>query len=143
MALTYNPALSTNRDKVRFHIRDTTSGSGPLPSGGNFSDQEIDGMITIEGSWQRAVAGLCETLAMEYARLVETWVGPRKETLSDIAKAFEVRAKALRAQHGYPGGGAYTVGVTRVDGYSDDVTSDDVDATSEYGLNWEYVRPEV
>jgi hypothetical protein len=143
MAVTYDPDLPTNRDKVRFYIQDTTSGSGPLPSGANFSDQEIDGVISIEGSWERAVAGLCETLAMRYARLVETWVGPRKETLSDISKAFEARAKALRKMHGYAGGGAYSLGVTRVDGYSDDVPSDEVDATNEYGLDWQYVRPEV
>jgi hypothetical protein len=53
----YNDDLDANRDKVRFWLQDTVKSKGPKPANGNFSDQEINGLITIEETWQRAVAG--------------------------------------------------------------------------------------
>jgi len=51
MAFTYAGDLGTDRDKVRFYINDRVSGSGPRPSDGNFTDDEISGLITAEGNW--------------------------------------------------------------------------------------------
>jgi len=142
MAFTYVGDLSTDRDKVRFYLQDTVSASGPKPGGGNFTDAEVDGLVTVEGTWQRAVAGGFEALAAVWAQYADLWVGPRKESLSQVAERYAALAKRWRDQFGYvEQRGVYVAGVVRVDGYSDDIASDDVDTASEYGLDFEYVRP--
>ena len=127
MAFTYLGDLSTNREKVRFYINDRTVDSGPRPSSANFSDAEIDGLITAEGgSWQRAVAAAFDVLAGEWAVYVDTSIGPRKQSLSQTAAAFEKKAVRWRREHGLGATRAGSRAVTRVDGYSDDVASDEV-----------------
>jgi len=140
--MTYTYRIGTDIGKIRLQLGDDTEESGVRPDGGNFSDEELQTYLDREGSVMRATAGLCETLALQYARMADLRVGPRSESLSQIAEAYEKRAAQLRAAYGGAAAG-FAVGVTRVDGYSDDVPSDDVDAASEYGLDWEYVRPEV
>jgi hypothetical protein len=125
VAVTYDDALSTDRDKVRFYLHDTVEDSGPFFDGSNFSDDEITGLITVEGSWQRAVAGGLEILASAYAPLVDTSIGARRESLSQAAARYEAMAKKWRAQYGRTGGGAGVRHVTRIDGYSQDVSSDE------------------
>lgn len=126
MGFTYRGDLSTNRDKVRFYIHDTTEDSGPLPSSGNFSDEELDGLITAEGSWERAVAAAFEVLAGAWAQYVDTAIGPRREMLSQTAEQFAQQAKEWRQRHGTSAAAAGTRHPTRVDGYSDDVSADEV-----------------
>ena len=58
MAFTYLGDLSTDLDKVRFNIGDTVASSGPKPASGNFTDAELGGLITSEGSWEKATAAL-------------------------------------------------------------------------------------
>ena len=140
MAFTYR--TGTDVGKVRLFLGDDTENSGVRPDGTNFSDAEINVYLTREGSVERAVAGLAETLALQYARMVNLAVGPRREDLSRISEAYAEMAKYWRSLYG-GAAAAFGIGVIRVDGYSDDVTSDDVDATSEYTLNFQYVRPEV
>lgn len=144
MAITYVGDLSTDRDKVRFHLQDTVEGSGPRPGEGNFTDAELDGLVDLEGTWQRAVAAAFEALAAGWGRYADLTVGPRKENLSQVAKRYQELGKEWRAQYGRETmRRAYVAGVIRVDGYSDDVASDDVDTSSEYGLDFEYVTPEA
>jgi len=140
--MTYTYRTGTDIGKVRLYLGDDTEDSGVRPDGSNFTDEEIDVHLNREGSVERAVAGLLETLAIQYARLVNLTVGPRKEELSRIGQAYAEQAKRFRQMYG-GGGGAAAVGVIRVDGYSDDVPSDDVSHQGEYGLDFEYVRPEV
>lgn len=126
MAFTYIGDLSTNRDKVRFHLQDTTSGSGPKPSDGNFTDAEIDGLIASFGSWQRAVYAGFTVLESAWRRF------PNFRTESgfsvnrtDIADGYHKQAMDWARQYGLPtgliGSSAGYAGMTRVDGYSDDV----------------------
>ena len=125
MTFTYLGTLATDLDNVRFNIGDITDGTGIRPSGANFTDEEINGLVTREGSWQRATAAIYETLAAEYARFVNLTLGPRREDMSDAAKMYKDLAKKWRAEYG-------SVSVTRagsqsfirVDGYSDDIASD-------------------
>jgi len=141
--MTWTYRTGTDIGKVRLGIGDDTEDSGVRPDGTNFSDEEIQVILDAEGSWQRAVAGLCEVLAVQWARLVNLAVGPRREDLSRVSEAYAEQAARLRAQYG---GGArgFAVGVTRVDGWSDDEPSDSLDdASGEYGSGFEYVRPEV
>jgi len=123
--VTYDDALSTNRDKIRFYLGDTVSGSGPKPASGNFTDDEIAGLVTAEGSWQKAVAGGFEILAGLWSQYVDTAVGPRRQSLSQTAAGYEKMAKTWRRRSGSQGR-AGSRAVTRVDGYSDDIAADSV-----------------
>ncbi|MFN8530183.1 MAG: hypothetical protein U0670_16410 [Anaerolineae bacterium] len=55
MAFTYMP-FATDRDRLRFHIGDTEM-SAPI-----FQDEELDALISVEGSWQAAVIAALERL---------------------------------------------------------------------------------
>lgn len=139
MAFTYNDILSADRDKVRFALQDTAVDSGPKPGGGNFLDNELSGLVTLEGEWQRAVAAGFEALAAIWTQYADLSEGPHKETLSQVADGHRKSAALWRKRSG-SATPARVAGIIKVDGYSDDVTSDDVSVTSEYGIVWEYVR---
>ena len=139
MAFTYTDTLAANRDKVRFYLQDVVESSGPRPIGGNFSDAELDGLIALEGDWQRAVAAGLETLANAWAIYAALQEGPHQESFSQIASAYRQQAAIWRARAG-AATPTHVAGIVKVDGYSDDIASDEVDTSSEYGLVWEYVR---
>jgi len=129
VSFTYDTA--TDIGKIRFAIGDVTSGAGIKPDGTNFSDEEIQLLLTREGNWGAAAAACCETLSVWYARVVNISVGPRREDLGAIRQAYVDLAAQFRKQYG--GGGVahgFSAGVVRVDGYSQDVASDAV--TPEY-----------
>ena len=143
MAFTYSDVMSLDRDKVRFNLHDVTRDSGPLPGGANFSDNEIAALLSIEGTWQQAVAAGLEVLAAAWANYADLSVGPRRESLSQIAKRYEDQAKRWRDQYGFTQRvGVAAAGIIKKDGYSDDVASDDVAPTTEYARvtikSWEY-----
>ena len=121
MTHTYDGALTTDKEKVRFYIQDTTRNSGPKPSDGNFSDEELDALVTAEGSWQRAVAAAFETLAAAWRTTPSFSADGGRYNMSDIADGFAVQAQSWRQRYGSSGSAAGSRAVTRVDGYSDDV----------------------
>ena len=137
MTFTYLGDLSTDLDQIRFYIQDTVSGSGPKPSGGNFTDEEITPLLSIAGTVNRTVAALFNTLASVWSQYNDVRAGPRDEKLSQIAEQYRKRAKEWRAEH-HIMPGVKPAPIIRVDGYSDDITSDDVITDSEYGrpLRW-------
>jgi hypothetical protein len=140
MAFTYIGDLSTDRDSVRFYLQDVTDGSGPRPGDANFSDAEIDGLISLAGSWQRAVAAALDALAVAWRRYPTFKADGLSLNRTDIANGFEAQAKEWRQMYGITTP-ARVAGIIRIDGYSDDIASDDVDTTSEYGgIGLEYVR---
>jgi hypothetical protein len=111
---------------VRFHLQDKTENSGPLPSDGNFTDAELNGLITEQGSWQRAVAAGFDALETAWANHADKTVGPRSESMSQIAERYAEKRKAWEKKHGL----ADTAGslfLQRVDQYSDDVPHDEID----------------
>ena len=121
MAVTYDDTLDTDRDVVRFHLRDTKQSEGPRPADANYSDAEIDALVTSTGSWQKTVATLLDALAIEWSRHANIQVGPRREDFGKIADAFSARAKQWRDDYGIrTGTTAGSKTVTRKDGYSDD-----------------------
>lgn len=124
MTFTYAGDLGTSLDKVRFYIGDTTENAGVKPSDGNFTDEELNGLISNEGSWQAAVAAAAEVLAMLYATEVDIAVGPRRESLSQAAERYTAMGKTWRRQYART-----TVSQTapvRVDGFSQSVDAEDV-----------------
>lgn len=122
MAFTYLGDLSTTRDQVRFYLQDTAENSGPKPSDANFSDAEIDGLLTSEGSWQKAVAAGFETLASAWRRYPDFKADGLSLSRSNIADGYAKQALEWRRRHGY-GVTAGSRAVTRQDGYSDDIDS--------------------
>lgn len=125
MSFTYTDTLSANRDKVRFYLQDTVYNAGPKPADGNFTDEELDGLIALEGDWQRAVAAGFEALAAAWQRYPSFNADGLQLSRSDIAKGYASKAAEWRKQYGAATSTsrAGSRAVTRVDGYSDDVDS--------------------
>lgn len=125
MAFTYSGTLATDLDKVRFYLQDTVSGSGPKPGDGNFTNAELTGLITAEGTWQRAVAAGFETLAAAWRRHPDFTADGLSLKRGSIADGYAKQAKEWRSDYGTAArprtsaaGGRAT---TRIDGYSEDV----------------------
>lgn len=127
MAFTYSDTLLTDRDRVRFAVGDTLEDAGPRPGDVNFSDAEIAGLITLEGSWQRAVAAAFETLASLWATHTTFDADGMSADQSDIANQYRDQAASWRRRFGEAAGmSGGSVAVTRVDGYSDDIDSEEL-----------------
>ncbi len=129
MAVTYVDTLLTDRDVFRVTLNDTVSGSGPKPgtsTATNFSDNEITGLITLEGTVNRAIARAYEILAAAWARYGLSEIGPRKEDARSQSTAFAKLATQWRKDYGYATSRVTSSFVTRVDAYSDDIANDEV-----------------
>lgn len=125
MTFTYTGDLSTNLDKVRFEIGDRVSGTGPRPDGTNFTDAEAGAVITLEGSWQGAVVHLLETLANEWATAAgSVRMADYSEDYTNRAEAYRKRAQDARLRFGI-GSSVNQASMTRVDGFSDDITAEE------------------
>jgi len=141
MAFTYSDSLATNRDLIRFSMGDVVESAGPRPADGNFTDAEVDGLLTAGGSWQRAVAAGFERLAAEWTRYPSFKADGLSLNRSDIARGFREQAADWRKKYGTTTP-VYVAGQITVDAYSDDVASDDVNTGGEYAdSEFEYVRP--
>jgi hypothetical protein len=124
MTFTYAGTLTTDLDLVRFHIGDTADGDGPRPgSTSNYTDAELEAIITAEGGWGRASARMLEVLSNEWtAEAGRVAVADYSEDYTKRAELYAERARELRLRYG--GRRATTQpSVTRVDGFSDDVSA--------------------
>lgn len=92
MAFTYQGDLSTDLDKVRFHIGDTDS-TAVL-----FTDAEITGALAIYTTVLNTAAALADAQAAKYARRVTTSIDGASLNYSDLAKQFHALAVRLRSQ---------------------------------------------
>lgn len=120
--ITYVGTLATDLDKVRRALADTAQGAGPLPGDVNFTDNELNGFISLEGSWQRAVAAGFEALAVAWSIHPTFKAGDMSVNQSDIVKGFRDAAKDWRDRFGVTGTtAAGSSAVIRADGYSDDL----------------------
>ena len=127
MTFTYIGDLSTDLDKVRFYVPDKVAGTGPQPDGTNITNEEIAGLITVEGTWQRAIAAIYESLAGGWATLADLTVGPRREEYGEVSEQYRKMAAKSREEYGsgINTGQGGSIFVTRVDGYSDDIAADE------------------
>jgi hypothetical protein len=122
----YNRALMGSRDKVRFHLQDTTQGAGPLPQDANFSDGEIDGLIAAESTWQRAVAAGFEALSSAWQRYPSFSADGMSLSRSSIADGYAAKAAEWRQRYGSAVSSRMgSRSMTRQDGYSSDVASNE------------------
>lgn len=125
MTFTYVGDLSTDLDKVRFNISDKVADDGPQPGGTNFTDEEIGGLVTVEGSWQKAVAGCFDALAAVWTQYNDIQAGPHREDLSQVADGYKELAKKWRDEFGSTA--RVRVGaMTRVDAYSNNIPANEV-----------------
>jgi len=94
MAFTYS--LSTDLGKVRLAIGDTVSGSGPRPSGANYSDAEINvflrPVIAAGYAYGRAVAQLFRLLAGEWAGKASVSIGDYSVQYAAVADNYRKAA---------------------------------------------------
>jgi len=121
--------------QIRLEIGDTdnTADAGVKPDGTNFSDAELNHFYSQEGSDVLAAsARACEVLARMWARQAKS-VKIRDYSIDtrSQAKYFKELGEELRKRTGslYAGG---SVPTTRVDGYSNDQHSQQVESQSEY-----------
>jgi hypothetical protein len=99
MSFTYD--LTTAIGKVRLALGDTTDGTGPRPDGSNFEDEELDTFLVLEDDdVELATARALEVLATQWASRADLQVGPRKESLSQIAARYAEQATAVRGRCG-------------------------------------------
>jgi len=120
MAFTYVGDLSTDLDKVRFYIVDSVEDSGPLPADANFADATLNGLITAEGTWQRATAAAFETLAAAWTRHVTFTADGLSLSRSDIADGYTEKAALWRKRWGSASGHVATL--DREDAYTGTTT---------------------
>lgn len=126
MTVTYVGDLSTSLDKVRFEIGDRVSGTGPRPDGTNFTDAELNALVTLDGSWQAAAAHALEVLANEWAAAAgSVGMADYREDYTARAEAYRKRAQDVRVQYGL-GPTVLQPSITRVDGFSDNITAEEV-----------------
>ena len=94
MSFTYS--LSTDLGKVRLAIGDTVSGSGPRPSGANYSDAEINVYLTpviaAGYTYGRAVAQLFRLLAGEWAGKASVSIGDYSVQYASVADNYRKAA---------------------------------------------------
>jgi hypothetical protein len=131
MTFTYAGDMSTDLEKVRFHIGDTVSSAGPRPStvaaSTNFTDEELGGVISTQGSWQKAVAAVFDALASAWAVFPDSKVGQRSESLSQVSDNYRKLAARWYDEYGASGDGlAGASSAIRQDGYGDDYEADEV-----------------
>jgi len=128
MTFTYLGTLATDLDKVRFYVGDTSNAPevGVRPGGINFTDEELGGLITAEGKWQRAVAATFEALAALFAQEVDERTENASMSYSQKSKQYALLAKDWRDKHGHSTSAVTVYSMTRVDGYSDDIPANEI-----------------
>jgi len=121
-------STASGKDYVRFRIRDNIENSGPLPSDENFSNEELEMIITEEGSWQRAVAACYEALSSAWAKHPSFTADGLAISQSHIAAKYDQMASRWRRMYGgAPGSRSHARTIIKVDGYSQDVPATEVD----------------
>jgi hypothetical protein len=91
----YDTALATSKDQVRFYASDTESSAAIT-----VTDEEIAGLLTLAGGVRSAAAMLCDHLALRYSQRGQQLTDDIGQSVNygDIAKQFTERGRLLRSQ---------------------------------------------
>jgi hypothetical protein len=102
MTFSYDHGAKPTTAKIRLLVGDSKETAGPRPDSSNFSDEEIDVFLDMEGNHaMRAAAAILETLAAEWgAYNGQLRTGPVDEQFQQAA-AFTARAEAMRSAWGF------------------------------------------
>jgi triphosphoribosyl-dephospho-CoA synthetase len=92
MAWTYDSALSTDTDRLRFLVGDT------LSTDQQFQDAELEYLIEAHGTLYAAAAAACRSLASKYARYADKWVGDLKILASQKSRAYAALAETFETK---------------------------------------------
>lgn len=131
MTWTYSStALSTDLAKVRLQIGDTDTNDQLM------TDEEINRYLDVETNLTLAAAKCCEALEAKYARQFSFGADGANYNLDQKMKHFGDLAIKLRKLA--VATDSEIVAITRVDGYSDDIDSQDVTVSS--GQDWDVGR---
>jgi len=127
MAFTYDLSSADTTtlliSRLRLEIGDTVEGAGVRPDDSNFTDVELQSLLTrASNDVERAAAYACGILATTWATVVDTTVGARREAFSQVAKRYEQRAQRYADRLGM-NAYAFSAGFLRADGYEADPTS--------------------
>lgn len=94
MAFTYN--VSTALGQLRLEIGDTVSGAGPRPDGTNYSDEELNVVLTpiiaAGGGYGLAVARVLRRLANEYSHYADVTIGEFSMRYAAVAENYRRQA---------------------------------------------------
>lgn len=120
MAFTYDFSTKKNVSRVRLALGDTVRDSGVLPDSRNFTDEEIETMLSeCDNNIDAVTYIFLKSLANAWGTYVDITVGPRKESLSDISFHYAKRAAEMANQTGLSAR-AFSTLLKRVDGYSEE-----------------------
>jgi len=124
MAFSYNLSSSDGTTAaiaaVRLEIGDNVEDSGVLPDGGNLQDDEIEWYLT-QADDDRAAATLLivDMLARRWAMAVDVAVGPRRESLSQVARRWQEIGQEMRSAGDVGAGASFSFAPQRDDGFAE------------------------
>jgi hypothetical protein len=100
----FDPALSSNVDKLRVELGDTVlnQGQGVKPGGANLSNEELTYWLAQAASETNVILGAavraCDALAHMWAPAHDITSGPESESFSQTADRWSQEAARLRAR---------------------------------------------
>jgi hypothetical protein len=113
----YSDDLNTPIGKVRFYLGDI-QGSGVLPNGANFSDEEIQLVLDTGNSVFTAVVALCGLCATRWANAPQSFSADGLSVNhGDRAARWRKSVEDFSIQFGISNG-IGTIGLTRADAFS-------------------------
>ena len=121
MGFTYTAGGTTDLDRVRLEIQDI------FEDRALFQDEEINDFLAQDVSVLGAAAHAAETLAMRFARDFDFTADGASFKKNTLSEKYERLAQRLRKR----ATGVTTVNTTRIDGFSDDISSDETNLTTE------------
>ena len=117
MTFTYDTALATDRDRVRFFIGDTTD------AGHLVENETIASLLVLQPNPVRVAITIARSLAATYARKADKQIGKTSVSQAKIAENFLAIAESLEAMGDVDGAGM-TAAVLHVGGISEDKRED-------------------
>ncbi len=120
---TYTAGSTSDRNRVRLEIQDTDNQRWL------FADVELDDFLAQDGSVLLAAAHAAETMAARMAREYDFSADGASFSRSQQTKAWLMMAVQLRRRANSEA--SPVVFPTRVDGYSDDISSEEVNVNRE------------
>lgn len=123
MTFTYD--LTTDIGAVRLYIGDRAEGDGILPSGDNYTDEEIEAILArLNDDVEAASVVLLESAARRWGTMVDVTMGPLKEAYSQASKSLMSLAGKMREDYDVAVS-ACAVTFDREDGYSEAADEND------------------
>jgi hypothetical protein len=116
MAFTYTAGSTADRDRIRFEIGDTALDRKL------FDDEELDDLLVQDTTVLRSAAHACEILAIRFARDFDFTADGHSFHKSQVSEHYMKLARRLRSRER----GTTVMVPRRIDGYSDDIDSDEV-----------------